>query len=171
MLRLWDLGKTDEAIDYYFKTGDELDTEPIRQGRAWDRIVEEQIKAENILPREFGGLKLDKPLTQPKKEIKINDDFELVVVPDIKDGNKIIEIKTGGSYTSSDYARTMQVPIYLYAYEDTDLGLIVHYDQYIDEADWYMIHKSDKLMKETEEYIYTLGKSFKNYLTKKGLLI
>lgn len=170
LLRLWDLGKTDDAVAYYFKTADRLESDAIVQGRAWDKIVEEQVKANNKLPEEFGGLKLNKPQTQPKKEIQLDDNFELVIVPDIQDGDRIIEIKTGGSYSSSDYARNKQVPIYLYANEDSKMGIILHYDQYIDELDWYAIHKTPRLMEETEKYIYTLGNSFKNYLEKKGLL-
>lgn len=167
-LRLWDLKRTEELIDMFARTSEELDTEAIVEGRAWDDQVNTSIEQTGKLPKEFGGLDMKGALTKQRVEVKLNDDLLLVTKPDVLKGSVIYEIKTG-KFSSSDYANTMQVPIYLFSIPETKRGIILHYDQAIDKMDWFLLHKTDLLMKQTKDYIFQKGGEIKDFLESQGI--
>lgn len=170
LLRLWEQGKKDDVCAYVTKTSEELTGDAIEQGKAWDQIVAESIKQTGKLPKEFGGLELKDAFCQEKKVIEL-EDFAIVAKPDIISftGEDVYEIKTG-KFTSGDYANTMQVPIYLFVFDTSKKGIILHYDQAIDQMDWFMIHKTDQLMNEAKDYILKNGNEIKEYLTAQGVI-
>lgn len=170
LLRLWEQGKTDEVCAYVTKTSDQLVTDAVEQGSAWDKIVQESIEKEGKLPKEFGGLALKGAFCQEKKTIEL-EDFVLVAKPDIVSftGEELYEIKTG-KFSSGDYANTMQVPIYMMVFDTVKKATILHYDQAIDEMDWFLIHKTEELMKNTKDYVLKNGREVRDYLSNQGII-
>lgn len=170
LLRLWEQKRFDEVCAYVTKTGEQLTGDAIEQGNAWDQIVQESLKATNKLPKEFGGLELKNALCQEKRVIDI-EGFSLVAKPDVVtlEDNKLFEIKTG-KFTSGEYSNTMQVPIYLMVFDTVKSGTILHYDQAINEMDWFLIHKTDKLMEEAKNYVLKNGNEIKSYLEGQGII-
>lgn len=170
LLRLWEQGKKQEAIEYFTKTGKELDGDAIEQGKAWDQIVEESVKTTGKLPQEFGGFELKDAFCQEKKTVEFND-FVVVAKPDLVSftGEDIYEIKTG-KFSSGDYANTMQVPIYLFVFNSAKKGTILHYDQAVNQMDWFLIHRSDTLMDQVKNYITKNGNEIREYFESEGII-
>ena len=170
LLRLWEQNKLDEVCAYVTKTSDQLVTDAVEQGSAWDKIVQESIEKDGKLPKEFGGMELEGAFCQEKKVLELND-FVLVAKPDIVsfEGEELYEIKTG-KFSSGDYANTMQVPIYMMVFDTVKKATILHYDQAIDEMDWFLIHKTEALMEKTKEYVMKNGLAIKKYLEDQGII-
>lgn len=170
MLRNWELGNTDEVINIYQGKYTDIDTPEAVMGKAWDEIVGDTVKDTGKLPEEFGGLEVGDCAVQPKEEIQIDDETQLVVRPDLitPDLSTVIEIKTG-KYSSGDYSRTMQLPIYLWAISQAKRGMIIHYDQYTNEHDWFLMHSTDRLKTKAENYVRLGGEQIRQFLIAEGL--
>lgn len=170
LLRLWEQGKKQEAIEYFTKTGAQLEGDAIEQGNAWDQIIQDEINKKGMLPKEFGGLKLEKAFCQEKKVIEF-DGFEVVAKPDLVTftGEAVYEFKTG-KFSSGDYANTMQVPLYLFVFDTAKKGIIIHYDQAVDQTDWFLIHKTDKMIEDVKAYILKNGNEIREYFIKQGII-
>ena len=96
----------------------------------------------------------------------------MVFVIDNYDKPILHEYKTGKG-SSESYASSMQLPVYAVGATLAGLyvekGEIYHYDQYSKKVDMSMIWMTDKLLKDAENWIITLGGEMHDYFLKNGL--
>lgn len=171
LLALWNRGRRDEAVTYFFKLRSDTN-QAMADGLAWDEVVNNTVDATKSLPSEFGGLTLTNPVTQDKREVDFGDGYVLVIKPDVVEPEIVWEMKTGRR-SSIRHGNSMQVPIYMLAYEmlgePKKKGIIVHYDQYLNQTDWFVIFNNQKLMDRTRKWIKKNADEFKAFLIDQGL--
>jgi len=170
LLRLWHQQRLDEVLSYYTKR-ETITTPEMVIGSGWDHLVNESVKKNNCLPDEFGGLKLNKPSVQQKLEIKLDDETELVGVPDIIDtGDEIVyEIKTGVT-PANTFLSSKQIEIYALLCQLKQITIrqirVFRYNPYQRKYDWAMRWNTDNLACEAHDYIFDVAPDIRKYLTE-----
>lgn len=173
VLDLWAGGNWERAIKQYFKL-EKFVTPAMADGRALHEKWAEYIKANNALPLEFGGQKLNgtTPIIEQKRVVKLASWCDLVYIMDLYDEPTIYDWKTG-KQSSEVYANSKQLPVY--AMGATLDGFLVeraeihHYDQYLKKSDMSIIHITDKALEEAQNWVLTLAGEMQNYLLTNGL--
>lgn len=145
-------------------------------GQGWDYLVNEQVKKDSCLPKEFGGLKLNIPIVQKKLEAVL-ENIELVGVPDVIETGEpmfIIEIKTGVT-SSNQYISTKQIEMYSLLAELNDLPIthfkVIRYNPYNEKYDWAMRWNSKELANNAREYVLEKAPEIQEFLESKGIEI
>lgn len=175
LLRLWHDQRLDEVLSYYTKR-ETITTDQMIIGQGWDYLVNEQVKKDSCLPKEFGGLKLNIPIVQKKLEA-ILEDIELVGVPDIIDtGDPMIiyEIKTGVT-ASNAYISSKQIEMYALLAELVELPItqfrVIRYNPYNEKYDWAMRWNTKDVAMKAREYILEKAPEIKVFLESNGVKI
>lgn len=167
----WQSGNYERAIKMYFKLEDFI-TPAMADGRTWHKKWEEHVKTTKTMPLEFGGKPLKDPRPEGKKQVHITDWLDLVGVIDCYDKPDIYEWKTG-KQSSEVYANSKQAGTY--GVLATMSGLYVekahiyHYDQYLKTYEMSTVWLTDKLLKDTLNWIETVGGEMHNYLLENKL--
>jgi len=132
ILKLWDTGQKSEAIKSYFKLS-RFVTKEMEDGINYHKQWEDEIKRTKCLPKIFGSRQLIDPQVEMKLEMPITDWCEFVFKPDLVDGFRLTDFKTGTKeigYYVDDY----QLPVYaLFLAKkgiNVDRGVIRKYNQY-----------------------------------------
>lgn len=171
VLRLWEQGKWQEAIQAYFKL-DRFQTEQMAEGKKYHDLWKEETLKTGCLPEVFGGKKLIDPIVEKKQVVQVFDWLELVGIIDCYDSSVIHEYKTGLT-NSQEYARSAQIPLYGVLAVLSDLPAkkaeIHHYNQYDKTADMFIVWITDKLIKYGYEWLRTYALEMHNYLTDNNL--
>lgn len=171
ILDLWQSNNWERAIKAYFKLEDFV-TPAMADGREWHKKWEEHVKNTKTMPLEFGGKALINPSAEGKKVVHITDWLDLVGVIDCYDKPDIYEWKTG-KQSSEVYANSKQAGTYgvlatlsgLYV----EKAHIYHYDQYAKKYEMSTVWLTDKLLKDTLNWIETIAGEMHNYLTENKL--
>lgn len=142
------------------------------EGKKWDEKVNICVRETKQLPYEFGSDLLIDPKVQEKWEVDF-EGYRLVGVPDIVDGATLLEIKTGGSKDSSDYAMDFQIGMYLLLGELLDKGLekalILHYNQFTGKLDKTLIWNDPFETERARNYILSLAPEIETYFRENRL--
>lgn len=171
ILDLWQSNNWERAIKAYFKLEDFI-TPAMADGRELHKKWEEHVKKTKTMPVEFGGRPLKDPSAEGKKVVHITDWLDLVGVIDCYDRPDIYEWKSG-KQSSEVYANSKQAGTY--GVLATMSGLYVekahiyHYDQYKKVYEMSTVWLTDKLLKDTLNWIETVGGEMHNYLIENGL--
>ena len=172
LLSLWHSKRFEDVVNYYIKAPTMV-TDQMLEGSGWDQVIQDEVAKTNCLPKEFGGIKLIDPLCQLKLEVDLDDRNELVTVPDCVDSPTWYEFKTG-STSVEQYAHTMQISMYSLVASLLDLPLerinIIHYNQYINEAEWYMVYNNKDLKNKAADYILAESENIRAFLESRGIL-
>lgn len=138
-LSYWKRNDTQGMLKYF--AGIRFNPTPqMQEGLRLDDEACEHALKEHKLPRHFGGFEVVDPITQLKLVGVISEGLvepvQLVGVIDTYDQGFIYEYKTGIS-SSSDYALTLQVPIYamLLADKNTKYFTLDENDKWIERKD------------------------------------
>ncbi|MGB4971219.1 MAG: hypothetical protein WBO32_01085 [Cyclobacteriaceae bacterium] len=168
ILTAWASGSWEQAVKAYFKIDDYISRQ-MAEGRDFHKECEEHIKTTKSLPEIFGGRKLSDPKSEQYFKVAVPGHDWLLIsgVIDCLDTPAIHEFKTG-SQSSEEYANSNQTGIYavlatlsgLYV----DRAYIYHYDQYTKQVDTSMVWLTDKLLKETMEWIVKYSWDMHQYL-------
>ena len=171
ILKLWQQGRIEDCVNSYFKLK-QLTNPYMEEGKKWDTKVNEHVLKNSCLPQEFGGETLKLPKVQEKWEMDF-EGYTLVGVPDIVDEPTLLEIKTGGSKDSGDYAMDFQIGIYLLLGEllnkNLEKALILHYNQFTKELDRTLIWNTPFERERAKNYILTLSPEIMTFFTEKDL--
>lgn len=172
LLNLWQMGKVDEAISYYFKL-ERVPTEAMEQGIVIDRLIKKTIENEKKLPDFMGGVKLLNPKPQLKIEIEYNEYFDLVGVIDCYDEGKVFEFKTG-KMTSMDYLKSYQTKLYAYLltkknYEVKEI-IVIRFNQKENISDWAKMFFNEEINEQARNFIDSIAPEIYQFFTQKGLI-
>lgn len=172
LLKLWQQGRIDDAIIYYFKMA-KMTNKYMEEGIKWDKLVNESVTAHNALPIEFGGDKLQSPTAQVKWVAEYNEQFDLVGVADVIDGKTLYEIKTGSSKDSADYSIDFQIGMYLVLARlkevEIEKAMILHYDQNAKTLDKTLIWNSKEERARANNYIDSIAPDIYEYFKQNKL--
>lgn len=172
LLSLWDRKEYDQVADYYSKKRT-FTTDAMELGQAYDTLVNATVNKTGKLPPDFGGLQLNKPITQLKLEANLDDEIEIVGMPDVLDAPTLIEIKTGVT-NSMTYIKSMQIGMYALLCElnniKIDKAIVIRHDQYQKKTDWSMRWITPELIKQTKVQIYSKEPEIREFLEGRGLL-
>jgi len=171
VLNYWSKGQIDNAIKAYFKM-DQYISREMAEGKNIHKEFELYINNNKKLPKEIGGKKLLKPQCEFKLVSELFDWCDLVGVIDCLDIQTIYEFKTGLS-SSGAYIDTYQIGIYavLLLLNDikTTRGVVYSFNQYSKKYDVSMIYITDKLVKDSLNWIETNAGEMHTYLIDNDL--
>ena len=171
VLSYWTRGDWERAVKTYFKL-EKFITPGMKWGKELHEEWQKEIIANKSLPGVFGGKKLNNPMPEEKRVVQIHDWLELVGVVDCMDSPVIYEFKSGKS-DSEHYAGDWQVGVYgvlaTLSGVYVDRAEIYHYDQYSRNSDMSIVHITDKLLKDSMEWIETGASEMHSYLSENGL--
>lgn len=172
LLSMWRRGQFDMAVNSYLHRELPMN-QAMSEGIMWDQHITEWVDLYKRLPDEFGGDELLKPKTQEKIIVPYNDMCDLVILPDILDGNMLWENKTGDSKDSADYAIDFQIAMYFLGCElsgrNIDMALINHYNQHTNELDRTLVWKTPQELERGRNFIETLAPEIHNYFSENGI--
>jgi hypothetical protein len=181
-IALWKRGDMNRFMEYM--TGKKsFTTSQMQEGVDYDeRAVQTALDTGKLID-EFGSYQLTAP--EGHKRIEVNftfpvimdllknanmidvDPFQLVGELDLYDAGEIIELKTG-MVSSIEYARTMQVPIYMVLAKLNQLPVtgarICHYNQYEKTTDVHKMLVSKPLLKTTLVNIFKTVAQMQQFL-------
>ena len=171
VLSTWASGDWEKAIKMYFKL--ETFTSPaMEEGKKYHKQWADYILKNKSTPMELGSIKLSDPTVEIKKTVNIHDWLDLVGVIDCYDKPIIYEWKTGKG-TSESHASSPQAGVYgviatmagFYA----DKAEIYHYDQHAKKSDMSIVWLTDKVLKDSLNWVETLSSEMHNYLKENQL--
>lgn len=155
LLNAWTQGRIDEALLSYFHIRHETPWR-YRRGKELDEYSQEYIKNNAKLPQEWGGDPLDDYQIQYKIKLPYNEMCDLVGVFDVYTPGIITELKSGVT-SASEYASTLQIPIYLLLAQMSNLPVeysrIIRYDPTKQTYDRAIIYQSDEAINKARNYI------------------
>jgi hypothetical protein len=164
-LNLWSMGRTDDALDMYFKRR-VLDTPQIEAGRKFHKDLESKILTDKCVKLGNTNISFSAPQVEVKYNVTLDDRFTLTGVIDCIDGTTIYEWKTGVQ-TSEDYARGYQLGTYFLLMElssqTVNSGIIGHFNQYEKQCDISIVHNSKAIKEKTLDFIYGVGGDIYNF--------
>jgi hypothetical protein len=168
IISCWAKGDWERAIKMYFKL-ETFESEAMRQGKAYHKQWEEEVKKTGCLPKIFGGKKLNNPKTEEKMVVSVNDWLDVVGVLDLLDSPELHDYKTGKSSPNID----IQVGIYGVICKlkgiPIDVAYIHHFDQYSKKVEVHKVYLTDKKIEESMNYIITIAGEMHEYFTKNKL--
>ena len=171
ILNTWASGDYERTVNYYFRLVD-FKTPAMVAGNQWHDKWAAEIMATRKMPQVFGGKELTNPIVEQYKKVSIKDWLELSGKIDCLDGKTVYDWKTGKT-SSESHASDKQVGIYgvlcTMSGVFVDRGEIHHYDQYKKLSDMSIIWITDKLLKESMEWIETLSSEIHNYFMQNDL--
>lgn len=171
ILSAWASGDWERAVKMYFKL--ETFTSPaMEEGKRFHEQWAKYIEENKSTPPELGGIKLLNPTPEIKKTVNIHDWLDLVGVIDCYDKPIIYEWKTG-KQSSESHASSPQAGVYgvlatlagFYA----DKAEIYHYDQHLKKSDMSIVWLTDKVLKDSLNWVETLSSEMHNFLLENGL--
>jgi len=173
-LSLAEKGKWDELVYLLFRI-DRPITKPMEEGRKIHEDIEEYIIKYNAFPEWLfkGDLVLPRP--EEKVVIEHNEFVDLSGVFDCYDPatKTLYEFKTGVQ-SSTDWARTHQIPIYFYMLEklgrEVDRAFLIHYNQHTKQKDWTIVHNSPSLIDKAKNYVDTYSGEIRSFMENEGLI-
>jgi len=172
LMNLWQMGKVDEAISYYFKL-ERKTTEAMEQGIVVDRLIKQTIEKERRLPDFMGGVKLINPKPQLKIEISYNDYFDLVGVIDCYDEGRMFEFKTG-KLTSMDYLKSYQTKLYSLLLTEKNYPLkeifVIRFNQKENKSDWSKMFFREEINEQARNFIDSIAPEIYQFFKQKGLI-
>ena len=172
VLSVWAKGDYNRAVKSYFKL-EEYTSPQMEAGKDYHEKWQQEILKTKCLPKVFGDKKLNDPKPEYKAVVQIADWLELVGVIDCIDSPVLYEFKTGKSKTSEDYAGSWQTGIYgvlaTFDKKFVDRAEIYHYDQYQKKADMSIRFITDKLLKDSLNWVMTQSGEMHNYLLQNDL--
>lgn len=174
-LSLWKRGDTQGFLNYI--NGESFaPTRQMLEGSAMDKkAAVEAMKTKRLIP-EFGWFQLTNPQDHLKFSTKMTlpgtDQFVLVGELDIYDKvstteGDIYELKTG-SWSSANYAKTLQTKIYVLLAVLNGLPVtrvrICHYNQYTNETDVHVVLPSKRMIRSTMKELALLVADIQQFL-------
>ena len=173
-LSLAEKGRWDELVYMLFKV-DRPITKAMEEGRKIHEDIEKHIITYNSFPDWLFSGELVLPTAEEKVIIEHNEHFNLSGIFDCYDSatKTLYEFKTGVQ-SSTDWARTHQIPIYFYMLEkigrEVDKAFLIHYNQHTQKKDWTVVHNSKSQIEKAKNYIDTYGYEILNFMEKEGLI-
>lgn len=172
-LKTWSEGRIDEALRGYFHLTPKAIDPKYDDGIKFDRYAQEYIEKRAALPPEWGGDILDEYHVQYRLKTPYNSICELTGIMDVYENQGIVtELKSGKS-SSGDYARTMQVPMYLYMCHKSklkaEIGRIIRYNQHTKEHDRAILYPSKKMFDKVENFIESITPEIHEYFVEHDL--
>ena len=174
MLSLAEKGQWADLINMLNRVPKEP-TPAMIDGSRIHKEIEEHIMKFNTFPEWLfsGGLVL--PKVEEKAVITYNDLYDISGIFDcVDDATKTLyEFKTG-TQSSTDWARTHQIPMYFMMLgrlgRTVEKAFLIHYNQHTKTKDWVVIHNSPGMVAKAENYIETYGSEILLYLQNEGLI-
>jgi hypothetical protein len=170
-LSTWAMGDYEKAIKYYFHL-DTYTSPAMLAGRSYHEAWQKEIETNKKLPSVFGSQALKNPICEGKKVVSIEDWLDLVGIIDCRDEDVIYEFKTG-KQSSEGYANSYQAGIYslLCLFDKIEIGKVEihHFDQYKKKSDMSIIWVTDKLLRDSLDWVITQASEFHNYLLTNDL--
>ena len=171
ILNTWASGDYERTIKSYFRL-EEFDNKAMADGRDWHNKWAAEVLTTNSIPKIFGDKKLKNPTVEQYMKVQLSDWLELSGKIDCLDEPTIYDWKTG-KQSSEAYASDKQVGIYgvlctmkkIYV----DRGEIYHFDQYKKQPDMSVTWITDKLLKDSLNWIETLSSEIHNYFIQNDL--
>ena len=173
-LSLAEKGMWEELVYLLFKV-DRPVTSAMEEGSKIHKEIEEYIIKYNAFPDWLfsGGLVL--PRTEEKVVIEHSEFIDLSGIFDCYDmaTKTLYEFKTGVQ-SSTDWARTHQIPIYFYMLQklgrECDRAILIHYNQHTKQKDWTIVHNSPKQIEKAINYIETYSGDIYSFMQREGLI-
>lgn len=162
----------EKTIKAYFKL-EYFETEAMRRGKEIHKEFEEYVKKYKKVPEVFyPNRALTNPIIETRLEMRINDEINLVGVPDCIDGSTIFDWKTGITKSSS-YSESKQAGIYGLLCLNKDIFAetfeFCHYDQYSKSSDITKTYLSEDRLAQAFKWVTTLAPDLHHYLINQGL--
>jgi hypothetical protein len=179
VLRLWEVGKYEEACQLYFHIPREM-SNYVKEGIKYHKEWNNETLENKALPKVFGGLVCTDLLPEEKLTAKLDgiDWLEVVGVIDCLvsydkgDTWDIIEYKTGVT-NSQSYARTKQIGVYailaIMNGRVAKRGIVMHFNQYTGKSDTSYVWITPKIIEETINWIVTISAEMKKYIEDNDL--
>jgi hypothetical protein len=171
LLKVWESGDYERAVKSYFRLED-FTTPAMAEGKAQHEKWAAEIEANKKLPQVFGGKVLKNPIIEKYTKVSIKDWLELSGKLDCLDEDTVYEFKTG-KQSSEVYASDKQVGVYgvlcTLSRVMVRKGEIYHYDQYRRQADMSISWITDKMLKDSLDWIETLSSEIHNYFLENDL--
>lgn len=168
---MWSGGRWEDAINAYFKL-ESIETRQMRDGKQFHDLWQKEVEGTKCLPQVFGGTKLTNPQTELKKVVELEPWLDLVGIIDTYDEGDVHEYKTG-LQNSAAYARDKQIGVYAVLALLSDLPakrlFIHHYNQYEKVADTSMVWVTEKLLKDTVDWVETTAGEMHQYFLTNNL--
>lgn len=171
VLSMWRSGNWERAIKAYFKLED-FTTPAMLAGRDLHSTWNNETLKTGALPAVFGGKKLASPEPELKIVVSITNWLDLVGIIDLYDKPEIHEYKSGVT-SSESYASSPQGGVYgvlaTLSKRYADKIYIHHYDQYAKRADTSIVWLTDKLLRDSLNWIETNASEMHAYLLENRL--
>lgn len=174
LMNLAEKGQWKELDDMIMKVPRQP-TRAMEEGSKIHKDIEQHIVAYNSFPDWLfsGGLVL--PKCEEKVVIDYDEFYDISGIFDcVDDATKTLyEFKTG-TQTSTDWARTHQIPLYFMMLgrlgRVVEKAYLLHYNQHTKKKDWVVIHNSPEMIEKADNYIATYGGEIRNYLQNSGII-
>lgn len=172
LLSLWYRGDVDAAVQTYFHMERPI-TEQMEEGKEIHNQIAEHIEKKGQFPDWFFPVELENP--EPEKEVVVsyNEYFDLKCYMDCLDNGILYEYKTGVT-DSLEWARSDQLPLYFLIAELGGLtvvsGYLIHYNQYLKEVDFAIVHNTQSKRDRARELIDSAGPEIYEYFVTEGLI-
>jgi len=172
ILNAWAHYQYEQAIGLYL--GKPLPATPqMELGSAMDKLWTAHVEKHKTLPDELGGGKLDNPVTQTKyqKIIPLNENMQILLrgVPDMTDGNRIIDYKCGMT-EANGYVDAMQLDYYKLLYPAGTVGEYRCYNPYFKTLTIGIKFLDRSNAEAALEHLLTYGTEIIDYLMVNKLL-
>lgn len=172
-LHEWSQGHTEQALLNYFHVPHPTPRNYIN-GKAWDEYATEYVIKHEKLPEEWGGVKLIKPQPQLKIKVDYNEIATLTGVFDVYEPSGIItELKSGHSLAARQYARTLQIPLYLLICHLAKIPVkkvnILRYNPKTDSCDKAIMYPSKQVLDKAKNYLDSLLPEIHLFFETNGL--
>lgn len=170
-LSYWAAGDTDRAIRSYFHIPWEMPPSlqaALRAGQTYHDMWLQETRQTKCLPGIFGGTKLDGVVVlEDRVLVGVDDWMDLVIKPDLIEGRKIRDYKTGNSTAQSEVNK-YQLGVYAvgmaYLSTPVEMGIVHHYNQYTREVGSAYRWITDKYLEDSENWIRNNAWDMHNYL-------
>ena len=172
ILNAWAHYQYEQAVGLYL--GKPLPATPqMELGSAMDKLWTKQVNDTKHMPPDFDGSPLINPVTQVKyqKIIPLNDDMQILLrgVPDLTDGNRIIDFKCGNT-EATQYVDGMQLDYYKLLYPEGNIGEYWCYNPYFKTYTKGIKFLGRANAEAALNHIYTHGTELIDYLKANRLL-
>jgi len=171
ILNAWAQGRYDDAIKYFFKL-EVIQTPAMLEGSRYHKEWENEIQKTKKLPEIFGSKQLVKPSPEQYIKVDVNPWLVLSGKIDCYDKPTIYEFKTGRQ-TSDDVIRSKQPGVYgvlsTLNKQYADRAEIYCYNQHTKEKTMAIVYITDKLLKDSLEWVETIAGEMRNYLDQNDL--
>lgn len=172
-LNEWSQGNIGQALLNYFHVPHATPKNYIN-GKVWDTYATEYVTKHSKLPQEWGKISLIKPVPQLKTLVSYNSISTLTGVFDVYEPRGIItELKSGHSLAARQYARTMQIPLYLLICDLAKIPVkkvqIIRYNPKTDTPDTAIIYPSRQMLDKARNYMDSLIPEIHHYFETNAL--